>query len=220
MANVTVFGAAYSVYVRSVRLALEEKQVKYRLAEVDVFAAAGAPPEHLVRQPFGRIPAFEHGDFSLYETSAIVRYIDEVFPGPPLQPSDAHARARMNQVISILDSYAYRTLVWDLFVERVAAPARGRSSNEATISAALPRAETCLRALADLAVGQEWLAGAELTLADLHAAPMFACFTQTPEADRLMATHERLRRWWARMSTRESMKRTGPANTRSTKEPR
>lgn len=219
MANATVFGAAYSVYVRSVRLALEEKGVAYRLVDVDVFAAGGVPAEHLARHPFGRIPAFEHDGFSLYETGAIVRYIDDAFAGSPLQPPDARARARMNQAISILDSYAYRTLVWDLFVERVSAPARGRSSNEAVISAALPRAEVCLRALEDLAAGQPWLAGAELTLADLHAAPMFAYFVQTPEADRLMAPHERLRRWWARLSARESMKRTQPPDTRSAKTP-
>jgi glutathione S-transferase len=58
---VKLYGAAWSVYVRIVRLALEEKQVKYDLVEVDVFAETGVPQEHLKRHPFGRIPAFEHG---------------------------------------------------------------------------------------------------------------------------------------------------------------
>ena len=77
---VKLYGAAWSVYVRIVRLALEEKQVRYDLVEVDVFAETGVPQEHLTRHPFGRIPAFEHGDFQLYETGAIVRYIDDAFP--------------------------------------------------------------------------------------------------------------------------------------------
>ena len=210
MADVTVFGAAYSVYARSVRLALEEKRVPYRLEEVDVFGPGGAPADHLARHPFGRIPAFRHGDFALYETGAINRYVDEVFSGPPLQPRDVRLRARMNQVLSILDSYAYRTLVWDIFVERVRVPARGGSSDEARIAAALPKAEICLRALAELSADHAWFAGPELTLADLHAAPMFAYFTQAPEAEGLLRPHARLREWWERVSVRESMKRTQP----------
>ena len=50
MSDPILFGAAYSVYVRSVRLALEEKGVAYRLEEVDVFAAGGPPPS-LPRTP-------------------------------------------------------------------------------------------------------------------------------------------------------------------------
>ncbi|MFM0756763.1 glutathione S-transferase N-terminal domain-containing protein [Paraburkholderia strydomiana] len=91
---VKLYGAAWSVYVRIARLALEEKQVSYGLVEVDMFAKTGVPQEHLKRHPFGRIPAFEHGDFRLYETGAIVRYIDEAFPGCKLQPTDLKARAR------------------------------------------------------------------------------------------------------------------------------
>jgi len=116
----TVYGMPYSVYVRAVRLTLAEKGVPYRLVEVDVFAPGGPPQEHLARHPFGRMPAFEHGAVKLYESGAIERYVDEAFDGPRLQPDGPAARARMNQATSVLDSYAYRTLVWDIFVERVA----------------------------------------------------------------------------------------------------
>jgi glutathione S-transferase len=115
-----VFGAPYSVYVRAVRLALEEKGVPYELVPVDIFAPGGPPPEHRVGHPFGKIPALEHAGFRLYEAGAITRYVDEAFPGPRLQPEEPRSRARMNQIIGILDSYAYRTLVWDIYVERVA----------------------------------------------------------------------------------------------------
>src|SRR5262249_45391046 len=158
--------------VRAARLALEEKGVAYQLVPVDVFAAGGPPTEHLRRHPFGRIPAFEHDGFQLYEAGAITRYVDEAFAGPSLQPREAKERARMNQIISMLDSYAYRTLVWDIFVERVRAPSQGRAPDEARIAAALPRARTCLRALAGLMGDGAWLAGETLTLADLHAAPI------------------------------------------------
>jgi glutathione S-transferase len=203
-----VFGAAYSVYVRAVRLALAEKQAPYRLVEVDVFAEGGPPADYRGRHPFGRIPAFEHDGFRLYEAGAISRYVDEAFPGPPLQSDAPRSRARVNQILSLLDSYAYRTLVWDIFVERVRLPAQGRQPDEARIAAALPRAETCLQALADLQGEGPWLAGPRLTLTDLHAAPMFAYFTLAPEGTRLLARHAGLGRWWAALAGRPSMSAT------------
>ncbi len=67
MTRPRLFGADYSVYVRIARLALTEKGVDYELVPVDIFAAGGPPAGYLERQPFGKIPAFEHGDFRLFE---------------------------------------------------------------------------------------------------------------------------------------------------------
>jgi glutathione S-transferase len=206
-----VYGASYSVYVRAVRLALEEKGVAYRLEPIDVFAEARPPGALLARQPFGRIPAFEHDGFRLYEAGAIERYVDEAFSGPALQPRAPRDRARVNQLMSILDSYAYRTLVWDIYVERVSAPKKGRLADEARIQAALPKARLCLRAIGDVMAGGPYLAGARLTLADLHAAPMFAYFTMAPEAGPLLADQPALAAWWARMAQRRAMHATAPS---------
>jgi glutathione S-transferase len=203
-----VVGAPYSVYVRAVRLALEEKGVPYEIVPVDIFAAGGPPPEHRARHPFGKIPAFEHAGFRLYEAGAITRYVDEAFPGPRLQPEDPHGRARMNQIISILDSYAYRTLVWDIYVERVARPASGAAPDERKIAGALPKAESCLSALAELMGEASWLAGAAITLADLHAAPIVSVFRLAPEGASLLDQATRLREWWERVSARPSFQGT------------
>jgi glutathione S-transferase len=203
-----VYGAPYSVYVRAVRLALEEKGVPYDLVPVDIFASGGPPPEHRARHPFGKIPAFEHAGFRLYEAGAITRYVDEAFPGSRLQPDDARGRARMNQVISVLDSYAYRTLVWDIYVERVARPASGAAPDEQKIAGALLKAEICLSALVELLGGAPWLSGTEITLADLHAAPIFSVFRLAPEGATLLGGQTRLREWWGRVSTRPSFLRT------------
>jgi glutathione S-transferase len=204
-----LFGAPYSVYVRIVRLALAEKGVAYRLEEIDIFAPGGPPAEYLTRRhPFGRIPAFEHDGFRLYETGAIARYVDEAFAGPALQPSAPRARARMNQIISLLDNYAYRTLVWDIFVERVRAPAQGRQADEAKIAAALPKARICLAALSELMSGSPFLAGPALTLADLHAAPMLIYFRIAAEGASLLAETPDLAAWLERMAGRASNRAT------------
>jgi glutathione S-transferase len=209
MPEPVLFGAAYSVYVRAARLALAEKGVRYGLVEVDIFAAEGPPADYRERHPFQRIPAFEHDGFRLYETGAITRYVDEALPGPPLMPAAPRARARANQIISIIDSYGYRPLIWDIFVERVRAPAQGRKPDEAKIAAAIPKAETVLHALHTLAdPGGPYLTGGDVSLADLHTAPMFAYFTLAKEGSDLLAPQPRLQAWWRAMRARASMAAT------------
>ncbi|MEO3432726.1 glutathione S-transferase family protein [Inquilinus sp. CAU 1745] len=197
-----LFGAAYSVYTRIVLLALLEKGAPFRLEGVDIFAVDKGGAIHAARHPFGKIPAFDHDGFVIYETAAIARYVDETFDGPPLQPRDPKARARMNQAIGILDSYAYRCWVWDIYVERVDKPREGKLVDEARIEAALPGAEACLRALGELIGEGQWLAGEALTLADLHAAPMVACLAEAPEGARALEAHPLMRGWWERMKAR------------------
>ncbi|WP_309643532.1 glutathione S-transferase family protein [Phenylobacterium sp.] len=211
MSEAVLYGAEYSVYVRAARLTVAEKGVACRLVPVDVFAPGGPPAEHLARQPFGRIPAFEHDGFSLYETGAITRYLDDAFPGPALQPSDPRARARMNQAIGVIDSYVYPTLVWDIYVERVSLPKQGRSPDEAKIAEAVTKARTCLEALCEIMGDGPWLAGPEISLADFHAAPMIAYFVMAPEGAALLDQYPRMSRWWSAMRARPSMAATRPA---------
>jgi len=203
-----VFGLARSVYTRIARLALEEKGADYVLEEVEIFGATGVPADHLARHPFGRIPVLQHDDFLLYETTAIGRYVDEVLPGPALQPAGARARARMNQLVALLDAYAYRPMVWGVFVERVLAPREGRTPDAAVISRALDAARRCLHEIDRLHERSAFLAGDVVTLADLHAFPMLRCLALAPEGDALIATVPRLREWLERMSARRSAART------------
>jgi glutathione S-transferase len=203
-----VFGARYSVYTRIVRLALEEKGVAYRLEEVDIFAPGGPPAGYLARHPFARIPAFEHDGLRLYESGAISRYVDEAFDGPALLPADTRARARVNQLISIADSYAYRSMVWDIFVERVRAPVQGRQTDEARIAAALPRARTCLGAFEEALAAGPWLGGSALSLADLHVYPMIALLRLAGEGAALLAAHPGVEWWRAAMAERPSVQAT------------
>ena len=199
-AQVTVFGARYSVYVRAVLMALEAKGVPYELEPVDIFAQDETVKAYRKLHPFGRIPTFRHGAFTLYETSAINRYIDEAFTGPPLQPATAQARACMVQIMSVTDNYGYRPLVWDIYVERVSNPREGKPVNEALIAAALPKARSYVQVLSDLIGGKLFLADETPTLADFHAAPVFGYFLEAPEGLRIMEDYPSLMDWWERIS--------------------
>lgn len=202
-----LYGAAYNVYVRAVRLALAEKGVGYELIEVDLGAEEGAPANYLHHMSFMRIPAFEHAGERLYEASAITRYIDEAFDGPALMPAHPRERARVNQVISIIENYGYRPMVWSIFVERCRATVAGRMADEDKIAAAVPQVAYALDALEQMTAGQQ-LIGEALTLADLHLAAMLAYGTLAPEGATLVDARPRLQRWWAAMKQRPSMRDT------------
>ena len=211
MSRPIVFGAAYSVYVRTVRLTLAEKNVPYHLVEIDVFEKGGPPSDYLMRHPFGRIPAFEHDGFQLYETDAIVRYIDETFDGPSLIPDTSKGRARMTQAMRILDCYAYPNMVWGVYVEQIDAPQEGRQTDPVKLDEAIGRSRTCLEALEGLMDGNSFFFGPTPCLADLLAAPMFAYFRLAPQGRQLLGEQPRLESWLERMLIRPSMAATGEA---------
>lgn len=202
--RVVLYGASYSVYVRIVRIVLAEKGVAYDLVPVDVFAQEGLPADYIARHPFGRIPAFAHGSFDLYETTAITRYIDESFDGPVLQPQAPRERARMNQIVAMLDNYAYGPMVWEVYVQR-AEPPEGQRSDEARIADGLEKARRFLIALSDLVGDRPWLASETPSLADFHAAPIFDLFQRAPEGAAMLADFPSLLAWWERISVRPSL---------------
>jgi glutathione S-transferase len=208
MADPILYGPGYSTYTRAARLTLEEKGVGYQHVEVDFMQ--GMPEEQRARQPFGKVPAFTHDGFQLYETCAIERYVDEAFPGPALQPADARQRARMTQIISILDSYTYGPTVGQLVIQRLVAPLLGGTPDEAAIEAALPAVRHCMGTLEQLLGDQAFLAGDGLSLADLHLAPIFAYFTATRESVPILEDKPRLHRWWETIRGRESLAKTEP----------
>lgn len=210
MAGVVVHGPSYSTYARTVCMVLIEKQVPYTLEDVNLLKGEAKAGAHAARHPFGKVPSFEHGGFSLYETGAIVRYLDRVFPTPALTPADPQLAARMDQVLSIVDSYAYGAIVGQLAWQRLVVPMMGGQPDEAIVAAALPRVATSIAALQGIAAGGEVLVGSSYTLADAYLAPVFAYLTATPEAAGLLASAPKLRHWWAAVSQRPSFKQTEP----------
>ncbi len=207
MGGVIVHGSVGSPYVRAVRLVLEEKKADYEFAEI----APGAhkEPPHLARHPFGRMPAFEHDGFALYETQAIVRYLDETFPEPSLIPSDARRRARMNQIMGIIDWYAFQSWGVKIARQRLIVPRMGGTPDEAVIESALPEARLCVQEF-DRLMGENggpYLTGETLSLADFVLTPFYAYLAMTPEGEQMLEPRERLKGWWERMAARDSVKK-------------
>ena len=211
MSQPVVYGDAISTYVRSVRLALEEKGVAHTLVAVDMVKGRHKEADHLARHPWGKMPAFEHEGNSFYEASAIVRYIDEVFPGPALMPSTPVERARVNQVMSIVDSYGYPASITNIFIPRVLVPALGGKTDEAQVEAAKPRAALFLKEIGRLLGGASYFGGASASLADLHVLPVLTYLRAIPEGQALLAATPNIVAWMGRMNERRSVQAVMPA---------
>lgn len=207
--TVVLHGYQYSVYLRIARLALAEKGVAYERVEVNPFAA-DVPAAYLAMHPFKRVPVLVHDDFVLYETQAITRYVDETFPGPPLQPEAPRERARMAQIISVVDSYAYWPMVRQVFSHAVFRPRIGEPVVAEEIARGLEASTRALGALEALAAGGDFLVGARLSLADLHLAAMMAYFMAARDARGILASYPKLASWWQAMQRRQSLTATDP----------
>jgi len=208
-APVTLHGYHYSVYLRIARIVLAEKGVAYDGVEIDPFADE-ISQVYLAMHPFGRVPTLDHNGFILYETAAITRYIDERFDGPPLQPTDPHMRARMVQIISIIDSYGYWPMVRQVFSHTVFRPHAGELVDQEEIQHGLEASSLVLSALESLVQTNGFLVDEYPSLADLHLAPMVDYFTLAPEGAATIKNYPKLYRWWESISSRKSLLETDP----------
>lgn len=194
-ASVTLLGDPRSGYVRTVRLGLAEKGVKYTLAP-----ALPHTPEVDAIHPYGRIPAFRDGGLELFESTAILKYVNEAFDGPSLVPGNIVDRARAEQWTSAIISY-----VAPLCVLRYIGPyvfAKDGKPDRGIIDAALAEIPAQLGIL-DRAYGKrDYLVGNAASIPDFLLAPILHYVEQMPEGAALLAPHANLRRGQAAMRAR------------------
>jgi glutathione S-transferase len=102
MSDVILFGFPRSVYVQMSGVVLTHKEVPYRFHDLE---AEMNTESHIALHTLEQVPILRHGDFTVYETSAAVGYVDDAFDGNKPTPADAQQRARMNQWISTVNGY-------------------------------------------------------------------------------------------------------------------
>jgi glutathione S-transferase len=207
MSEFVVHSIPGSPFGRAVLIALEEKGTSYRLAPVT--RAILQSPAYRALHPFGRLPVIEQGGFKLYETQAIIRYLDRALPQPALTPTDAQAAARMDQLMNVNDWYLFQGVNNVIAFQRVVGPRlMGLTPDEAAIAAAMPKAHTVFNELARQLGDSPFFVGHSITLADVLLAPQLDFLRQTPEWEPLTAHHANLRAWLDRMNARPSMMAT------------
>ena len=188
MADIKIYGVPPSSFTRTVRLACHEKDIDYEL--VPMF-----PGQLGALNPFQKIPAITHGDLTLYESTAILRYFDRTFPGPKLWPQDSRQAALCDQFVSaVCDSLVNSAL-------RFLANHFGF----------LPVPQEMADKYLDRRLGQSrYLVGDSVTAADLFLAPIVFNFPAVPGLKEIGEASPNIDRWMREMSARPSMQATMP----------
>ena len=160
-----------------VRLYLAEKRAagaELELAEVTVDLRSGEQrkPEHLARNPLGRLPVLELDDGSfLTESLAIVEYLEERWPEPPLIGRSPEERARVRELERIAELGALSPIA--RIVHATRSPLGLPPSPELARAAQAVLPEGLARLDAVLADGRPFLAGERPTVADCTLAAAF-----------------------------------------------
>ncbi len=207
MSEFIVHSLPGSPFGRAALATLEEKRTPYRFSVVP--AGTWRTEPHISRHPFGRVPVLEHDGFMLYETQAILRYLDRVLPTPPLTSADPRVAANMDRAMNVSDWYLFNGVNNVIGFQRIVAPRlMGVAPDEAAIAAAMPKAHTVFNELARLLGAQPYFTGENVTLADLMIAPQLDFLALTPEWTELSARHRNLVDWLASMNARPSFQAT------------
>src|SRR6185312_7378858 len=112
-------------------------------------------------------------------------------------PPDPRAQARMNQWIGVVDSYVYPYMIYHVTHERLVFPELGIASDEKVVAHALPKVDTALAVVErELAHGQDYLLGPELTIADFFLLPSTFAFSLTEEGKAMYPKYPAFCRWW------------------------
>lgn len=194
-----LYGHPASTCTRKVLCLLAEKGAAFDFVTVDILKGEQKSPEHLARQPFGVVPALDDDGFALYESRAMLRYLDAKLPGPSLTPADPHARALMEQWISVEQSY-FSPQAMKAVLEIWYASMAGRDPSGEVIAAGLAGTVKPLDVLERALVGRDYLAGS-FSLADICYAP-YLQYLHDMNIAKNVADRPNVAAWWQRMSAR------------------
>ncbi|MBX9828514.1 MAG: glutathione S-transferase family protein [Xanthobacteraceae bacterium] len=206
MTEFTLHGIPGSPYVRAVALTLEEKDADWTFAAIPM--GAHRAPDYVAIHPFQKIPTLDHGDFRLYETHAILRYLDRVCAGPSLVPDDPRQAARVDQLISLTNDYVVRRVSAVLSFNRRIVPLLGGRPDEEAVANGIEPAQRVLAELARLLGDGPFFAGEALSLGDLMVAPHLSFLPEYDEGRDLLAENPNLEAWLERVEARASMQAT------------
>lgn len=209
MTECTLYGDVYSVYTRTVRMVLHVKAAAYQMVEMDPFDPDQTETVRALH-PFVRVPILHVDGFALYETQAILDYVEALWVDPPLHPAEVRSAARMRQVMSLADGYLYWPLVRQAAVQHVFAPLLGEPVDDDALAAGLDAAPDVLDALEDLAREGLVLVPGHATLADFHLWPMMDYALMVPEIAQMAERRPALADWCEAISGHPAALSTAP----------
>lgn len=193
----------FSTFARRVWIALIEKQIPYELVEVDMARGAHRQPEYRALNPYGRVPTLEEDGFVLYESTAILEYLEATHPTPPLVPADPRGRALVAMHMKLCDLQLGRQTTTIIFPKRFLPKERW---DEKAMAQAKQEIEKHLAIVERQMAGRQWMVGERYSLVEV-------CYTPFVQFFPLMeiAPPPAVAGWVERMLARPSAVDTRPA---------
>jgi glutathione S-transferase len=200
-----------SPYAWRVWLALEHKQIAYALTTLSFSSGDLRKPEYLAINPRHRVPAIVDDGFALYESVAIVEYLDEKYPGPKLFPGELRQRATIRRVVQEVDQYY--AVAMERMVEQILFTAQEKWDAEEIDAARKLLVEEIDRW--EEGVGRtEYLAASGPTAADFALYPLIALTLRMEKKKPDLGIHSalgpRLSAWMTRVESLPYFKKTWP----------
>ena len=152
-----------STFSRRVLIAFAEKQVPHQLVVVDMAARRHREQPYLSLNPYGRVPTLEEDGFVLFESTAILNYLEATRPAPPLVPADARGRALVDMHMKLCDLQLTRHAGTIIFPKRFLPKERW---NAAAMAEAKAEIEKHLAILDKQLAGKTYLVAEQFSLAD------------------------------------------------------
>ncbi|TRM64613.1 glutathione S-transferase [Schizophyllum amplum] len=184
---------------------LMEKKVEFKFVLVDLYKGDQKQSEYMKKQPFGQVPYLDDDGFIVFESRAICRYICAKFPdqGTPLVPTEIKAKALFEQACSIeysnFDQFASNAVA-----EKVFKPMRGLTSNDELAASLLSTLDKKLEGYEAILSKQKYLAGDEITLADLFHLSYGSMLSMIGFNGLESEEKPNVARWWKDITSRES----------------
>ncbi|MBI1818233.1 MAG: glutathione S-transferase family protein [Deltaproteobacteria bacterium] len=163
----------FSTFSRRVRIALIEKNIDCELVEVDMMAGAHRSEAYRKLNPYGRVPTLEEDGLVLYESTAILEYLEATHPQPPLVPADARGRALVAMHMKLCDIQLARQTGTIIFPMRFLPKERW---DEAAMAQAKKEIEKHLVILDAQLASKSYLVGDRYSLAEVCYAPFVEFF--------------------------------------------
>lgn len=208
---IKVYGAAASTCTKRVLTTLVEKNVPYELVPVNFAAGEHKTPEFLKKQPFGKMPVLEDDGFLVYESRAICKYIAKKYAGQgtKLIPADEDVKgyALFEQACSIEQNY-FNGPAEGLAVERIFKKFRGLEADENRVSQLATELDATLSVYDSILAKQTYLAGNEVTVADLYHLP-YGKLAKDLGFGHLFEKYPNVNKWFESLEKRESWTKVG-----------
>ena len=191
-----------SPFCRKVRLTLAEKKIEVELIEERYWEQS---PDFLRRNPAGKVPVLKIENRTLSESQAICEFLDESYPEPRLMPRDPDGRYEVRRLCAWFDDKFHEEVTSKLLYERVNKKVMGQGYPDSkNVKSGAVRIKFHLDYMNWLLDQRRWLAGDQMTLADLTAAAHLSALDYISDVD--WNRSQSLRDWYAKVKSRPSFR--------------